>query len=139
MSYDPSERRVNVFFSRKDGGPESRVTGWFLIEMKSLFSVVLLRFSDGSRDAYHSHAFGAISWVLRGRLREYLLGSVSRPYQYTASALPVWTPRVRFHKVVSEGTTWVLSLRGPWAAEWFEYDPRTGQRTHLTHGRREVA
>lgn len=123
----------------KDGGPESHVHGMFLVEIKSLFSVVLLRFSDGSRATYHSHAFDAVSWVLRGSLVEYLFGSLGRGTPYSAGWRPVWTPRDRFHMVVSAGTTWVLSFRGPWAPTWFEYIPATGSTTTLAHGRREVA
>jgi len=121
----------------KDGGPESRVHGLFLIEIKSLFSIVLLRFADGSRDAYHTHAFDAVSWVLRGRLDEYLVDD-SGPCTYLPSATPVVTPRDRFHRVVSKGTTWVLSFRGPWSDTWFEKTTARGTYA-LTHGRREVA
>ena len=58
-----------------DGGPERSVTGFWLIECKSLFSICILRFNGPSRDAYHSHAFNAISWLLRGCLFELLLDS----------------------------------------------------------------
>lgn len=54
----------------KDGGAESTVWAHWLIEIKGLFSVALLRFEDGTRDAFHSHAFNCVSWVLRGCLVE---------------------------------------------------------------------
>lgn len=120
----------------KDGGPESTVTGLFLIEIKGLFSVVLLRFANGSRDAYHSHAFNALSWVLRGRLVEYILPRVAGTEAYFPSFKPVYTPRERFHRVVSVGTTWVLSFRGPWADKWEEYIPAKMKFITLTDGRK---
>ena len=40
-----------------DGGKDSGVTGYWLIEWKRGFSIVLLRFSKGSREAYHSHGY----------------------------------------------------------------------------------
>ena len=50
-----------MFKASKDGGPDSTV--WMYgIEVKWLFSILLLRFEDGSRDAYHSHAFDCVSW-----------------------------------------------------------------------------
>mgnify|MGYP001575993171 CR=1 FL=1 len=58
---------MKLFYYGKDGGPESHVWGFWLIEAKSLFSIVLLRFENGTREAYHSHAFNSLSWVLRGR------------------------------------------------------------------------
>jgi hypothetical protein len=120
----------------KDGGPESKVTGYWLIEAKSLFSIVLLHFSDGSREAYHNHAFNAISWVLSGQLNEEPLHNSSNTY--TPSLRPVWTPRTMFHKVKSIGDTWVLSFRGPWKSTWNEFIPATGRKLTLTHGRREL-
>ena len=35
----------------KDGGPESNVTGYWLVESKRFFSIVLLKFDKGSREA----------------------------------------------------------------------------------------
>lgn len=128
----------------KDGGPESTVWAYWLVEIKWLFSIVLLRFENGSRDAYHDHAFNSVSWVLSGRLHEEEKGArenapVDDWKWYTdvhvASPFPVITRRNTFHKVTSIGRSWVLSFRGPWAKTWHEYDPKTGVTTTLTHGR----
>lgn len=121
---------------RKDGGPESTVTGYWLAEIKKLFSVVLLKFEDGSRDAFHSHAFDSLNWVIKGRVEEECLNG--KKYEYRPSIIPIFTGRDRFHKVVSDGTTWVFSIRGPWAKTWQEYLPGQGRAVTLTHGRREV-
>jgi hypothetical protein len=122
----------------KDGGPDSTVTGYWLIEWKRLFSIVLLRFDNGSRDAYHDHAFNAVSWVLSGTLIEYVsrLQSLADIRLYRPSIRPVLTSRETMHKVVSRGTTWVLSFRGPWRDTWNEVTPE-GTRS-LTHGRRVI-
>lgn len=128
---------MKVFKLLKDGGPFSRVWGFFIIEAKRLFSVVLLHFADGSREAYHSHAFNAVSWVLKGKLVEHEInGKVN---VYTPSLKPIYTPRSMFHKVVSDGDTFVVSFRGPWANEWQEYLPDKRSFLTLTHGRRVVA
>lgn len=129
---------MKFFKKMKDGGPASTVTGYWLVEIKKLFSVVLLRFDDGSRDAYHSHAFDSINWVLRGEVEEQgLFDSFTK--RYLPSFIPVITRRERFHRVVSRGTTWVFSIRGPWLDEWFEYDPKTDRTSTLTHGREVVS
>lgn len=117
----------------KDGGPESTVWGYFF-ELKRLFSVVLLRFEPGSREAYHSHAFNSVNWVLRGHLTEYHLDG--RKQTYRPSWLPVLTRRSTFHKVYAEKRSWVLSIRGPWTKTWQEYVG--GRVVTLTHGRRVV-
>ena len=119
----------------KDGGPESTVTGYWLVEAKKLFSVALLKFEDGSRDAYHSHAFDSLNWVLSGQVDEQQLNGIHT--RYRAGWIPVVTRRNTFHKVVSRGTTWVLTIRGPWVDFWKEWTRDRGYET-LTHGRKTV-
>lgn len=127
---------MKLLKSGKDGGPKSTVTGYWLVEMKRLLSVVLLRFDDGSRDEYHDHAFGSLSWIVRGRVTEHHLGGLIE--EHRPGILPIVTHRDTFHRVVSHGTTWVLSIRGPWSRTWHEYDPDGGEYSTLTHGRVRV-
>ena len=130
---------MRLFYCGKDGGDESTVSGFWLAEFKSLFSIVLLRFNNGSRDAYHEHAFNSISWVLKGSLLEYRRESQDHDtlYSHRAGLLPIMTRREHFHKVFSSGTTWVLSFRGPWSKTWREY--HDGKYKTLTNGRVEVS
>lgn len=134
------------FFKRmKDGGPESSVTGYWLIEIKSLFSIVLLKFEGKSREAFHEHAFDCINW-LKGELVEHVHPSKNTPDHkrgkrqiiYKSSLLPFIIRRGDFHKVDSIGTSWVLSFRGPWSKTWKEYLPNEDRYRTLTHGRKEV-
>lgn len=128
---------MKLFHYGKDGGPYSTVHGFFLVEIKSLFSVALLRFSHGSREAFHTHAFNCISWVLKGKLKEEsFFGPIKN---YVASIFPVITKRSTFHRVVSEGNSWVFTLRGPWVDRWIEFDMNTKRFTTLTHGRKEIS
>lgn len=132
---------MKFFKTMKDGGPESTVWGFFLAEIKSLFTIVLLHFHPGSREAYHSHAFNALSWVLKGKLTEYVRDGKLQLVQivdYKPSLRPIWTPRDRLHKVVSTGDTYVLSFRGQWAQTWGEYLPFQNKYVTLTHGRKTV-
>lgn len=133
---------MKLFYRGKDGGAESRVWGFWLIEWKRFFSIALLRFEDGSREAFHSHAFNAWSWVLCGTLVETIVDrwtDARRTIVYTPAAGPIFTPRDRFHKVVSSGRTWVLTFRGPWVDHWLDHDVASGVTSTLTHGRRRVA
>ena len=132
---------MKFFKLMKDGGAESRVWGYFLVEIKSLFTIALLHFKDGSRDAFHSHAFNAISWQFTGKLFEVEMCDERgnrRVNIYRPSFKPIITPRSMFHKVVSEGDTWVLTFRGPWIDRWKEYLPAEKQYLTLTHGREIV-
>lgn len=127
----------------KDGGPESTVWAYWLFEIKWLGSIVLLKFEDGSRAAYHSHAFNSVSWLLSGELVEFHDADTIQDFfdqveWHSPSWLfPILTFRTTKHKVVSKGRSWVLSFRGPWAKTWVERTP-DGKETVLTHGRKPV-
>jgi len=128
---------MKLFFKAKDGGPESEVTGWWLIESKKLFSIVLLRFTGISRPAFHTHAFDAWSWVMTGELIEVFRDGKGRPLR--PSFRPVPTPRDTFHQVRATGrTAWVLSFRGPWQKRWKEYLELEDRERYLESGRVEV-
>lgn len=118
----------------KDGGPHSTVWGYWLIELKRLCSVVLLRFEGASREAFHDHAFDSVSWVLRGQLVEQHLDG--RVETHEPSLRPVITRRTTFHKVDSVGRSWVLSFRGPWSRTWHEFIPAGDKTVTLGHGRK---
>lgn len=122
----------------KDGGKDSTVDAYWLVEVKGLFSVALLRFGPGSRSAYHSHAFHSVNWLLRGSSTEEQLdpvdSSVSR-IERRPSLRPIVTLRNTLHRVVSEGVSWVLAVRGPWQSHWLEYDPALRYYRVLKHGR----
>jgi hypothetical protein len=129
---------VRFLFKAKDGGPESKVYGYWLFESKRFGSIVLLCFEEGSREAFHTHAFNAISWILKGRLNEWVK-SEGRIYGLGPSILPIYTPRDRFHRVVGIAkTTWVLSFRGPWVFKWKEYLMKENKEITLSSGRKEI-
>lgn len=127
---------MKLFSTAKDGGNESHVTGFFIIESKPLFSIVLLHFRNGTREAFHSHAFNAATWVLKGKFLEKKLDGTETLFE--PSVKPKLTSRDCFHKVFSYGDTWALSFRGPWSKTWREYLPQEERFVTLTNGRKVV-
>ena len=127
---------MNLFSVAIDGGKKSGVTGFWFVEIKGLFSVVLLKFAEGSREVFHSHAFNAVTWFIRGRVTEHHVDGRARMWR--PSFKPKYTPRSCFHKVYAEVDTYAVSFRGPWADTWKEYSPVTRRTTTLTHGRQAV-
>lgn len=125
---------MKILKKAKDGGPDSPVDGYFLIEIKGLFSIALLKFNKGRREAYHSHAFNAWTWFLSGNiLEEDIDGTIKK---YRRSLLPKVTKRTKVHRVKALRTSWCLTVRGPWNKYWKEYTKR--YEFTLTHGRRAV-
>lgn len=118
---------------RPDGGNKSGVTAHFLVEWKGGFSVALLHFRPGTREAFHEHAFNAITAWLWGYVLEHHLEGGSKLWHAGHVKL---TRRNTFHKVEALGHAWALTVRGPWVDRWREY--RDGRFVTLTHGRQEV-
>ncbi len=126
---------------RTDGGPNSTVWGFWLFEIKCLGSIAFLVFEDGSREAFHSHAFNAWTWFLKGRTCETTLDkdTLETTEKYcTPSLKPKYTPRSQYHKHYSIGRTYALTFRGPWAKTWQEYLPEEKLFVTLTNGRKIV-
>lgn len=129
-----------IFKIRKDGGLDSNVTGYWLVEFKNVFSIVLLKFENGSRDAFHSHAFNCFSWLLKGMLVEKHYDETTNDIIKTniivPSLKPFMTYKDTFHQVTSVNTSWVLNFRGPWDKTWKEYIPKTDKLINLESGRK---
>ena len=125
--------QVKFLSKSKDGGPNSNVMAYWLVEIKWLFSVALLRFDGDSREVYHDHAFNSVSWLLSGWLWEYFRNGTIRVYG--RSLWPIITTRRTYHRVDSHGVSWVLTFRGPWNRYWHEMGEK---EITLTHGRKVV-
>jgi len=130
---------MKIFSICKDGGPESNVTSFTIVEIKSLFSVMFLKFSRGTRENYHSHAFNAFTWFLSGSLIEHRIDGGKKSSWYKRSLRPKMTPRHNLHKVYAYKDSWCFSIRGPWSETWTEYNEKTGQTITLTNGRKIVS
>ena len=129
---------MKFLFKSKDGGPQSPVTGYWLVEIKSLFSIVLLHFGKGGREAFHSHAFNAVTLWLKGRVFEHIFNPVTKATETRGWQIGQlkYTPRAHMHRITTPDGAWALSLRGPWVMRWQEYSARTHQvATRMTPGR----
>lgn len=124
------------FYKKFDGGIDSGVTGYFLIEWKKVFSIGLLHFKKGSREAYHNHAFNAVSFFIKGKVTEEMIDGKTK--EFSTSIKPKFTSRSCFHKVFAHCDTWCLTFRGPWKDVWKEYRPKDNRLISLTHGRKEI-
>lgn len=130
-----------LFYTKPDGGNDSGVTAYFLIEWKILFSIGILKFNEGSREAYHSHAFNALTWWICGMATESRLVEehVWMRYSWTnykRSWKPKHTTRDNLHKVVAHTKSWAFTIRGPWEDTWYEY--KNGEKITLTHRRKVI-
>lgn len=131
---------MQILSSAKDGGKDSPVTAFFLIEWKGLFSIALLKFNKGSREAYHTHAFHAWTWFLWGSMTEERLYDRHKVNtKYRAKLKPKFTHKDNLHRVIAHKDSWCFTLRGPWSKTWREYDHVKGLTTVFGHGRKVLS
>lgn len=127
---------MKFFQKAKDGGPDSPVTGFFIVEIKSLFSIVLLKFNPGMRESFHSHAFNAITFWLKGKVWEETIFSKSPKFTRWKAGQVKTTARSFMHRIATGEPAYALSIRGPWAKNWLEFNPETEEFTKLSNGRK---
>lgn len=125
------------FFYVKPDGITSGVTAFFLIEWKIAFSIAILRFNTGSRENFHSHAFNAFTWWIKGFAIEQQKNGKTKLYQ--RSFIPKFTSINNIHKVIAYTTSYAFTIRGPWLNTWLEYNPSNNKYIILTHGRKIVS
>lgn len=125
---------MKVLSKAKDGGPDSPVDAYFLFEIKSVGSVAFLKFNQGCREAFHTHAFNALTWFLSGDLIEEDISGMLTPYR--RSVFPKVTKKDKNHRVIAKKTSWCFTVRGPWSDTWTEVDENESRV--LTHGRKVV-
>lgn len=123
------------FVVRKDGGPESPVTGYFLLEWSPFLTVGFLHFPKGSRENYHSHAFNTIGWLFKGEIDEQFIDNPT--IKYKPSLKPIKVGRNTMHRVLGIAkSSWVFNIRGPWHSEWDEYNEKSNTIIRLGLGRK---
>ena len=125
---------MKIMQSAPDGGKGSGVKAYFLLESKRFGSIAILRFEKGGREAFHSHAFHALTWWIYGSVTEHHVSGQS--IQWRPSIKPKHTGRECFHKIEAKQVTWALTVRGPWVDRWQE--KRGDKIVNLTHGRVEI-
>lgn len=130
---------MKLFERAKDGGPSSPVEAFFLFEIKNFASVALLKFNEGTRENYHSHAFNALTWFLFGDMvEEKLVDGKIVSSKYRRSLFPKYTAKDNLHKVVANKTSWCFTLRGKWQSTWYEYNEDNNLKITMTNGRRII-
>lgn len=125
--------KVRFLCKRNDGGKDSGVYSYNLIEWKGGFSIALLKFNPNLREAFHSHAFNAFTFWLKGEVLEEFPDK--KPIKWNPLSWK-YTPRENMHKITVIKPAWALTIRGKWVDCWFEL--RSGEKVTLTHGRKII-
>lgn len=106
-----------VFWKRKTIGlGDQNVTELTILEYKKLFSIKLFKFhkTNGKQDRFHTHAFNAYSFLLKGNyIEEVLEGNVIKKLPRNRSRL-LFIPKDSFHRITKGTDCTTLLITGPW-------------------------
>jgi hypothetical protein len=119
---------------------EGHIIAYVLFEHKSLFSVILYNWQTIKQNRFHSHAFAAIAFLLRGAYEQerYSKGEI-KTEKVNQWLRPRYLPKNYTHRIMkAEPHTWTLVLTGPWIKYWYEYFDDTNTWVKYTWGRKVV-
>jgi hypothetical protein len=107
-----------------------------ILEIKWLFSIYFHVFNTVEQDRFHTHAFGAWAFLIRGGYEEeFIVSGQIRKKQVRPGMR--FIPKAYNHRLLkSEPNTLSILFAGPWSSTWTEENDRF-VRT-LTWGRKEI-
>lgn len=118
-----------VIFKKKriDLGDQS-VTEWTLLEYKKWFSLKLFHFhkSTGLQDRFHTHAFGAVSILLKGDYTEEILEDSEIIKRQRSDNRFTYIPRDTYHRITRSSGCWTVLITGPWSGSFKELRQEVG-------------
>lgn len=91
-----------------------------IFEIKYVCGIIVNIFNTTNQDRFHSHAFNAFSWMLRGHYFEEVIEDgavVTKKIEKSR-----FIPRNYIHKITqSTPNAMSITFEGPWESTWNEY------------------
>jgi hypothetical protein len=102
---------------------DGHITQYTIFESKYLFSIILYNWKTIRQNRFHSHAFSALAFLLRGQYEEetYSKGVIKKKV-VNQWLKPRFLPQHYCHRILkADPHTWTLVLVGPWSKYWYEF------------------
>jgi hypothetical protein len=131
----------SVFKKKRVELGEGYIIAYVLFEWKPLFSIIVYNWKTILQNRFHSHAFAAIAFLLRGSYRE----SVFRAGVVTERTVSQWLtprylPRNYTHRILkAEPSTYTIVFTGPWLKHWYEWFEDTNTWVKYGWGRKVIS
>lgn len=116
------------------------IIAYTLFEHKYLFSIIVYHWKTIKQNRFHSHAFPAVAFLLRGEYEEevYSRGNIIKK-TVNQWLKPRWLPRNYTHRILAaKPKTWTVVFTGPWIKHWYEYFDDTKTWVKYAWGRKVV-
>jgi hypothetical protein len=122
-----------VFWKKKDivlG--EQKVSELTILEWKKLFSIKLFNFhkTDGDQDRFHTHAFNAVSVLLKGNYIEEIIEDRKIVQLNRSRKRFLFIPANQYHRITKSEGCRTLLITGPWGGEFKELRQIKGTLEH---------
>lgn len=114
--------KIVIFKKKKINLGEQPVTEWTLLEYKKWFSIKLFHFhkTEGYQDRFHTHAFNAYSFLLKGDYIEEIIENGHILKVARSRERMLFIPRDSYHRITKSNGCWTLLFTGPWGNEFKE-------------------
>lgn len=119
---------------------QGSVTQYIVFEHKRLFSLIFYKWNTIDQVRFHTHAFAAVAFLLKGWYWEKVMfNGVEMTNFVNVPWIPRFLPKNYCHAVqnAKPGTT-TMVITGPWQKHWYEFFPDTKQWVKYNWGRVKV-
>jgi hypothetical protein len=129
-----------IFRKKKVALGEGHVEQFIIFENKHLFSIILYKWFTIDQIRFHTHAFSAVAFLLKGWYWEKILfKDIEMPNFVNVPFLPRFLPKNYCHAIQqAKPGTRTLVITGPWQKHWYEYFPDTKTWVKYHWGREKV-
>ena len=130
-----------TFFKKKEVALGlGSVTQYLIFENKHFLSLIFYRWNTIDQVRFHTHAFGAVAFLLRGWYWEKVLyNGIEMTNFVNIPFYPRVLPRNYTHAIGNaKPGTMTMVITGPWQKYWYEFFPDTQLWVKYTWGRKIV-
>lgn len=118
---------------------EGHIFQYTLFESKKWFGIILYHWKTIKQNRFHSHAFPAYAFLLRGSYTEEVIENGVILYKNVNNRFKRrYIPRNYIHRILkAEPKTWTLVFTRKWVEFWYEYFPENKTWAKYTWGRKK--
>lgn len=101
---------------------EQNVSEITVLEWKKLFSIKIFHFhkTDGKQDRFHTHSFGALSFLISGNYIEEVIQDGKVVALDRNRSRIIYIPKNEYHRITKSGGCRTILITGPWEPYWKE-------------------
>lgn len=133
-------KEIKVCKSKEVALGKGSVTQFTLFECKQLFSIIFYKWNTVDQVRFHTHAFNAYAFLLRGYYHEKIIKD-NKIIEKTVDQIlkPRFLARNYCHSIgYAKPNTMTVVISGRWQKNWKEYFPDTGTWVTYSWGRHKI-